>query len=105
VQKLLCISAKNVDEIDPCRSETIFDEILTFQPSKVIGISLSCINILFFTPLLYSIIWFERRIANNRLTFLIFTLLYWRLTLKNIFNEETFELIILKSLPCFVVLG
>jgi hypothetical protein len=48
------------------RSDAIFDEILSFQPSKVIGISLSCINILFFTPLLYTIIWYERRIANNR---------------------------------------
>jgi hypothetical protein len=69
---LLCIGAKNIGEIDPCRSDAIFDEILSFKPSKVIGISLSCINILFFTPLLYSIIWFERRIANNRLGFLIF---------------------------------
>jgi hypothetical protein len=48
------------------RSDAIFVEILSFQPSKVIGISLSWINILFFTPLLYTIIWYERRIANNR---------------------------------------
>jgi hypothetical protein len=48
------------------RSDAIFDEILSFQPSKVVGISLSWINILFFTPLLYSIVWYERRIANNR---------------------------------------
>jgi hypothetical protein len=51
------------------RSDAIFDEILSFQPSKVIGISLSCVNVLFFTPLLYSIVWFERTIANNRSNF------------------------------------
>ena len=50
--------------------DVFYENIYKMNPSKIIGIQISLINVLFFTPLFYAIIWFEKYGSNTHRTLL-----------------------------------
>ena len=56
----------SIDDDDDHDELHIFDKFYEVRPAKFAGIAISILNILLFTPMLGSIVWYEKFIADKR---------------------------------------
>ena len=56
----------SIDDDDDHDELHIFDKVYEVRPAKFAGIAISILNILLFTPMLGSIVWYEKFIADKR---------------------------------------